>query len=769
MAQRAEGVFCGSASRPCDGVPRIRCSSLPSALFPPATTGAILAQYAAPGARPPFDQLPQGQAARGACLVTAPSTAAGGTALSRELADFLIEYSIALHKNAIYPEGHPLLGTAVRGLLNRLNALLKLDRESLSIGVARRQLIIEGVATDPNHPLLRELASRLHRHHLGAVRFSTGITEDELSDFLATVAVDASRMDLPLGLGDSDALNKWSHARLFPLTFEQLELLDDDPDDDDGMDGRSAGGARSAALWIGLARAALAREATADEEMPSTDPVLVAQAIDEHGRDVAYDQVVVGYMLQIAEELKTKEGKEAAALKKRVSRMVSSLRPDTLNRLLEMGGDNIQRNKFVLNANAGMSVDAVVDIVQAAADQSKQTISHSMVRLLSKFAAHAEHGEAKSRPQMDEALREHVQRLIGEWTLDDPNPDAYRLALEGMAKAQSLYAGVDRYPAEPKRLLAMALEVESAGDAVWRAVDQLTAQGELGAVFDLADQASESFARDSVVEYIATPDRLHQLLQADTLDLPLLTRVSNQLKHAAVEPLLDALEIADDRKASQLVEIIAGIGPEVGPTVMARLAATRWASQRYLLLIITKLAQWPERFAPTDWLRHPDATVRREAQRMTFKVDALRDEGIRIGLLDHDDRNVSNALGAAARNCPPDAVRILLERVDDASMPVPLQPLAVKVAASTRLPSLVPWLLAKVEGKKGFFGKKLADTNPVMLASLEALAQHFPDRPDVSEVIALAAKSRDDELRQAVTRRASTQVRPSTILRAIEE
>ena len=702
-------------------------------------------------------------------LVSATPAAGHGAALSRELADFLIEFSIALHKNAIYPAGHPLLSTAVRGLMLRMNALLKDDRATLSIGVARRQLIIEGVATDPNHPLLRELAARLHRHHLGAVRFSAGIGQDEISDFLATVAIDASRMDLPLGLGDPDVLDKWPNARLYPLTFEQLELLEDDPTDDEEMDSKTPRGARSAALWIGLARAALAREARPDEDLPSTDPVVVAQAIDEHGKDVAYDQVVVGYMLQIAEELKTKEGKEAAALQKRISRLVSSLQPGTLNRLLEMGGDNIQRNKFVLNASAGMSVDAVVDIVQAAADQSKQSISHSMVRMLSKFAAHAELGDGRVRPQMDAALREHVQRLIGEWSLDDPNPDAYRIALEGMSKVQPQFAGVDRYPAEPRRMLAMALEVESAGDAVWRAVDELTQSGELDVVFELADKAADSFARDSVVEYIATPDRLHTLLQAESLDIALLSRVTLALRHAAVEPLLDVLEIADDRKATQVVDLVAGIGMEVAPTVMARLPFTRWASQRLLLLVISRLPAWPEGFTPVEYARHPDPAVRREAQRMMLKDPVLKDEGIRVGLLDHDDRNVGNALGAAARSCPPEAVRILIERIDEGSMPVPLRALAVKVAASTRSPSLVPWLLAKVEGKKGFFGRKLADVDPMMLASLEALAQHFPDRPDVSGVIELAGKSRDDEVRQAVTRRASTAIRPSTILRAIEE
>ena len=68
--------------------------------------------------------------------------------LSRELSDFLLELSITLNKHAIYPTKHPLLDVAIDGVANRLAMLFVADRESLSIGVARRQLIIEGVATD---------------------------------------------------------------------------------------------------------------------------------------------------------------------------------------------------------------------------------------------------------------------------------------------------------------------------------------------------------------------------------------------------------------------------------------------------------------------------------------------------------------------------------------------------------------------------------------------------------------------------------------------
>lgn len=58
--------------------------------------------------------------------------------LSKELTDFLIEFSIGLHKNAIYPPGHPLLENTTADLSGRLAALLR-DRATLSLGVVRRR------------------------------------------------------------------------------------------------------------------------------------------------------------------------------------------------------------------------------------------------------------------------------------------------------------------------------------------------------------------------------------------------------------------------------------------------------------------------------------------------------------------------------------------------------------------------------------------------------------------------------------------------------
>src|SRR5207249_896965 len=236
------------------------------------------------------------------------------------------------------------------------------------------QLVIEGVATDPKHPVLRELAGRLHRHHLGAITFRRGVEQEEVADALRTLAIEAERTGQPLGLGDRDRLAAWSHVQLHALTYERLELTDQA-----GPVGE--GDARAAQLWVGLARAALAT-APEDTRPTPTEPAVIAQAIDAHSK--------------------------------------------------------------------------------AEAESSQEAISHSLVRLLSKLAVHAEAGAAPVRPQADAALREQVQRLLAGWTLPDPTPGAYGAALQRMARAAPAGAAprTDHHLTEPDRLVAMALEIE---------------------------------------------------------------------------------------------------------------------------------------------------------------------------------------------------------------------------------------------------------------------------------------------------------------------
>jgi hypothetical protein len=692
--------------------------------------------------------------------VTHPHATASGesAALSRDLADFLIELSIALHKNAIYPPGHPLLAGAVDALVLRLVRLLQ-DRDTLSLGVARQQLVIEGVVTAASNSLLRDLAQRLHRHHLGAVKFLRGVARDEVADLLRTIAADAERSVTPLGLRSAEELRRWAHIRAFPLTYDQLELAGERQSDDAaGGGGHGEAGARAAQLWVGLARAAMVAEsaASASDDASSTDPVVVAKAIDEHRREVAYDQVIVGYLLQIAEELKRKGGAESLALQKRISTLVSSLNPATLRRLLEMGGDLSQRRRFMLDAAQGMAVDAVMELVQAAADTSQQTISHSLVRLLTKLATHAEQGAAAElRAGAESELREHVQRLIGNWTLDDPNPDNYRVVLDHMAKAAPLFATTEPSTngAEPERIIQMSLELDSLGEPVARAVDAMMRRGELLRLFTLVSNAPErSRAAAAMWRQLASPDQLRAALREVPIDFTLVDQLVPRLKLAAADPLLDALEASPSRAIRRkLLDLLALLGPEAATVIAARLPDERWFVVRNMLMLLADLGDQNVELG-TAYARHADGRVRREAIRILVGIPVTRERAICAGLDDSDERVVRVALQAASGRCPLSAVAILQRRVTEATLDAELSSQAIAVIASVRTPEVLEWLMERAAGSSPtLFGRpRLAPKSPTMLAALSGLAAHWARGRGVGAVLALALGSSDLEIRNTV-------------------
>jgi hypothetical protein len=71
----------------------------------------------------------------------------------------------------------------LENIVGRL-AELFIDRSSISIGLAAKQLIIEGMATDQKHPVLSDLAKRLHEHQLGAVSFTVGVSAAQIAGML---------------------------------------------------------------------------------------------------------------------------------------------------------------------------------------------------------------------------------------------------------------------------------------------------------------------------------------------------------------------------------------------------------------------------------------------------------------------------------------------------------------------------------------------------------------------------------------------------------
>ena len=642
-----------------------------------------------------------------------------------------------------------MLTSAVGAVTLRLNALLQ-DRPHLMIGIARQQLVIEGVATDPSNPVLRELATRLHKQQLGAVKLAPGAADDEVADVLRTIGSDRGRGGEPLGTRPIEELQRWTHIRLFPQAYDQLELAASEAAVKTGDAGGGEG--RAARLWVGLAAAALALES--DQLSPTVDPEQVARAIDEHRRDVTYDKIIVGYLLQLGRELKMAQGSEAVALSSRLTGLLGGLKPETIRSLLDLGGDLAQRTELMREAAQVMPVNAVVELLRAAAG-TQQNISHSLIRLLTKLAAQSQAGSLPIRNDADAALREIVRQLIEGWNLQDPNPQPYTKLLERLARPTPGPRPSDTpEESEAPRVVKMSLETGTYGETVWNAVDEMVGLGQASELVALLESADGQVSiQEAFWQHLATPGCVRLLLMNEPRDTEVVERVVARMGLSAAEPMLDALEVADSRATRRrLLTRLGNLGPAVGPYVVQRLPSSPWFVQRNMLALLGSMPVWPREFSPEQYAGHAEARVRREALKMLLRLPDRRDEAICAGLADPDEQIVRMALGAAVEACPPAAVPRVMGHLNARARDPELRMLGIRVLASLESPGVRDWLIEHAVTKQRWFRRrKLASKGPELLTVLSVLAKSWSRDPKAAEVLHLATSSGDSDIRTAAT------------------
>lgn len=687
----------------------------------------------------------------------APADAAGRD-LPRDLAQVLTGLSIALQRRVMYPPGHPSLVPVLDGLARRLQALLD-DRPRVAVGVARDQLVIEGVASDPRHPLLRSLAERLHRHHLAVLEFARGLTSAELFAVIEALASDPERDGRPLGARSGSAATLWPHVVLHALSVDGLAIVDSA-----GGEPRLAGthgdtAARCMQLWVGLANAALERaRGVAAAEGALAQPAVIARAINEHEQAAAYDQVVVGYLMQIADELRAGAGQDADELRRRTAQLMGALQPETLRRLLDMGGDQVQRQRFLSDVVCGMTASAVVDVVEAAAGAAHETLSSGLLRLLSKLAVHAEFGAERVRPIADTELRGQVQRLIGDWHLADPHPDDYRDDLDQLAHtvpADLSTVASDDAENLALRVVQISLEVEEHGPALDRAIDTLVASGSIAPLLDLLRAPDAGPLARELLTRLASLRTTRALLGRARPDFAGVEALLALLDGQALEPIVDILTESDDRQQRRAAfDLLRRVGAAALPLVRPRLADPRWYVVRNVLALVSHLDPPPEDPDPAPWLTHADPRVRREAVRLALRRPPLRERALVAALGDSDPGVVTLALLGVQDACPPAAIDAVLalasdERSDDlraaalrALAAVGDDPRALTLlldAAVVEIPFL-PW-------------RKPSPASGPTLAALTALATAWHRNRRAAARLRRARRSPDAEVRRAAGRR----------------
>jgi hypothetical protein len=596
-------------------------------------------------------------------------------------------------------------------------------------------------------------------------------------------------------------------VHLFPVTFDRLELVGGpEADKDETPESRAVTGGRGALLWVGLARAALAagdqpRAAPAEDRPPepfalrpsappstepsgapadgtaaplsdaeldaaleqaragelehdTADPARVAEAIESHERGTAYDQVIVGYMLQIADELKATGGAGGLALKKKMSRLISSLDEATLSRLIEMGGDVDQRRQFLLDASQGMAAEAVVDLVRAATGTGAP-ISASMLRMLQKLSLHAERGPQDRRQIADAELREQVAELVSGWGLADPNPDGYALALQRMATSAATFVAADEavFTPEPERIVQMAIEAGAAGFAVDRAIGEFVVRGKVPALLETLDKAKEhNAATEAIRRRIVDPALLKVMLSATPVDLELCDHLIRALGDGAAEPMLDVLAESESRQVRRaILDRLVKLPDAVRPLLAARVQEARWYVTRNVLYLAAELPGLPLAVDALPFRGHEDARVRREAFRVLFRHPEERSRALATALGDEDERVQRLALNAMVEGGVPEPVVPLLATIaSDSERDAELRVAAVRALGAQKGRLALAALLKLTETRRrsivDVFGGHAA--GPEYVAALTALGAYAAD-PRVRERLEAAARVKDPAVQRA--------------------
>ena len=309
---------------------------------------------------------------------------------------------------------------------------------------------------------------------------------------------------------------------------------------------------------------------------------------------------------------------------------------------------------------------------------------------------------------------------------------------------------------DAETVLQMALETGCLGPRVFVALEQLGGEHRLGRAAALLAKAPPSATADALWGHVATPTRLRDELAVRPVDFVAVEGLALRLGAAAVDPLLDRLETAEDQGTrARLLKVLTQIGPSAAQSAVTRLTKAPWYMQRNILVLLRTLRVWPEGFSPIGYARHPDHRVRREAYRLLLEHPQHRASTLSHGLADPDDGVVQLVLHAALESFPPESVKALERFLATNRHSPELQALAVRLLAraaggETGTSADRPARRASARFLRGW---RLAPKSPVVLAALSALAKHWSAHPEAAGLLDLARAHPDPDFRMAAEAR----------------
>ena len=673
---------------------------------------------------------------------------------------FMMRFAGALNRRRAYAPTHPMVLAAEALWLDATQTALS-HRSTLAIGVARHELLVDGVPYDARSSVARELAGRLHRRGVGSITFEAGLSIVDVRDALGWMARE------PGGADDTPPANGRLHIT---RTAYDLLILDDAI-----RDAQSA----IASLWRVLAEVTgiqpdLAAQAAAampeefaglpliDEETPDGTIGFDTDAILTRLRDRLKESAVARRTAVALMEL-TNHGVATsddgrALIGAQLLSLLERLGRAALNPIVKSLADTAAQQRFVSQTIDVLPIADAVSWLDTAAAANGQQISHSLLRLMSKLSTvAADRGDVAS----DSAFRDAARDLVDGWTLADPNPVQHVELLDRIAgyerasRNKSLKKnGPSSATIESSRLVQMALELDTVGDDTVAAVEALVASGS-GRTLMQWIHATGATSAATELRRIATSDKaVRQLLLTEPVDRLDARAMLEILDITSADTLLDVLSEAGTKGTRLLVrQRLAEFGESITPRLIARLTDGPWYLIRNVLsLLHDSTAQRTGDGAAADaiaeLLSHKQAQVRIEALRVLVRMDGDRRlAALERALHDDNERVVVVALQELADEqgehdaAPTTLVTQLMALVDSGAHSDPVRARAIRTLAASRSDAVREWLIAQVS-RRSMILRRLTLVEPTQSAvsALHVLTRVYGDDPAAARVLAIAQR-----------------------------